>query len=85
VEIVAVSVTFAPVSAVLFEAASVVVVEVKLDEVTVTVTALDVLVRYVDEPAYVAVMVCVPAVLNDVDNAAVPELSATLPSAVVPS
>jgi len=36
-------------------------------------------------PSYVAVIVCVPAVENEVESVAVPEFSVPVPSGVVPS
>jgi hypothetical protein len=53
---VAVNVTLAPVTGVVVELVSVVVVDVRLDPVTVTLTALDVLSAYVLDPPYVAVI-----------------------------
>jgi hypothetical protein len=67
------------------DASRVVVVSVKLEELTVIVIELEVLVAYVVDPPYVAVMVCVPELLNEVLSVAVPELSVPVPSDVVPS
>ena len=52
---------------------------------TVCVKAIDVLVLKFVSPLYLAVIECEPAVSAEVDNCAVPPLSATTPSEVAPS
>ncbi|HKF49957.1 MAG TPA: hypothetical protein VKB38_21520 [Terracidiphilus sp.] len=83
-ETVAVSVTLVPVVVDVDEDVSAVVVAVN-DDVTVMLTALDVLVAKVVDPPYTAVTECVPAVENEVASVAFPELSVPVPSDVDPS
>ena len=81
----AVSVTLSPVVGEVVDASSTVVVDVRLDEEQVIVIAPDVLAAYSLAPAYVAVIVCVPVVENEVVSVAVPELKVAVPNDVVPS
>jgi hypothetical protein len=78
---VAAKVTLSPVVGVVVDAASVVVVFVRLDDGLIeSVTAPDVLAEYVFEPPYAAVTRCCPVVQKIVDWVAVPELRVAVPS-----
>lgn len=52
---------------------------------TTTVTTGDVDALKFESPEYAAVMVCVPFERDAVENVAVPDVTATVPSSVVPS